>query len=288
MLATVVRSHGWYGLPPLRWDEDAGVFSFAYALRSDTPVTVRVRQVGDRLRGTAEATTPLSRADVDDVKATVRRCLRLDEDLAEFYAMTAADERYAWVNVVGAGRILRAPTPYEDLVKILCTTNCSWALTESMVGKLVDRLGFDAPGGYRSFPTAAAMARKRPAFYRDVIRAGYRADYMAKISRAVARGDVNPDAWSSASDADGLRAELLALPGIGPYAAAHLLRLSGHYDDHGIDSWVREKHRRMYGLKRPPKDAAIVRKYRGFGRFAGLALWMDHTRDWHVPGSDER
>ena len=51
--------------------------------------------------------------------------------------------------------MLRSPTVFEDLVKMICTTNCSWALTEKMVTGLVENLGRETNDGRRSFPHAA-------------------------------------------------------------------------------------------------------------------------------------
>ena len=280
-LSLVVRSHGWYDLAPLRWDAARCELGFDVALDESTGVSVAVRQAGDVLRGTAQARSALSAAQRREVKRIARWCLRLDEDLTEFYRLAREDDRIAWAAELGAGRILRAPSPYEDLIKILCTTNCSWSLTRLMVSRLVDNLGVDAPAG-KTFPLASTMARKRESFYRDTIRAGYRSPHFVKLAKMTDRGEIDPTSWASAADCADLRKQLLALPGIGPYAAAHLLRLSGHYEDAGIDSWVRGKFKQMYGLRKPPSDERIERRYRRFGRWAGLALWMDHTRDWHV------
>jgi hypothetical protein len=41
---------------------------------------------------------------------------RLDEDLSAFYALVAADGELSWCEL-GAGRMLRAPTVFEDVVK---------------------------------------------------------------------------------------------------------------------------------------------------------------------------
>ena len=65
--------------------------------------------------------------------ADVRHMLRLDDNIAEFYRLLAADSDFNWIPTQGAGRLLRSPTVFEDLVKMICTTNCSWALTEKMV-----------------------------------------------------------------------------------------------------------------------------------------------------------
>lgn len=46
----------------------------------------------------------------------------------------------AWV-VRGAGRMIRSPTVFEDVVKTICTTNCAWSATIRMVSALVEHLG---------------------------------------------------------------------------------------------------------------------------------------------------
>src|SRR5205085_801348 len=56
----------------------------------------------------------------------VRHMFRLDDDLQSFYEVISAETEFAWIAEQGAGRLLRSPTVYEDLVKMICTTNCSW------------------------------------------------------------------------------------------------------------------------------------------------------------------
>ena len=88
----------------------------------------------------------------------VRHMLRLDEDLSAFYAMAAADPVLAWVPA-GAGRMLRSPSVFEDLVKTICTTNCTWSATVRMVTALVDTLGVPASP---TVPSDAHSPRPRP------------------------------------------------------------------------------------------------------------------------------
>src|SRR5205814_10163131 len=108
--------------------------------------------------------------------ATLARMLRLDEDLSRFYALIEADSDLAWA-AAGAGRMLRSPSVFEEVVKTICTTNCAWSATERMVGALVAELGAAGLRGH-AFPTAEAMADADESFYRDVARAGYRGAYL--------------------------------------------------------------------------------------------------------------
>ena len=78
---------------------------------------------------------------------------------------------------------------------------------------------------------------------------------------------------------DEVAARLLALPGVGPYAAAHIMLMLGRYSRLILDSWTRPKFARLTG-GRPKKDATIVRRFRRYGPYAGLAFWLFLTRDW--------
>jgi len=117
-------SHGFAGLPPHRLDEEARTFETTLALDGFRPRTVRLRR-GKQGFGVVE---PLGRApgkrEREAIAAAVTHILRLDEDLSAFYALIAADEELSWA-AAGAGRMLRSPTVFEDVVKTICTTNCA-------------------------------------------------------------------------------------------------------------------------------------------------------------------
>jgi 3-methyladenine DNA glycosylase/8-oxoguanine DNA glycosylase len=76
-----------------------------------------------------------------------------------------------------------------------------------------------------------------------------------------------------------LAKRLLALPGVGPYAAAHVMMLLGRHSLLILDSWTRPTYARLVG-KKSVTDAAIRRRFRRYGRFAGLAFWLFLTRSW--------
>ena len=184
--------------------------------------------------------------------------------------------------------MLRSPTVYEDVVKTICTTNCSWGLTVTMVNALVRELGEPAAGGdgplTNAFPTPDAMAARPESFYRQVVRAGYRAPRFVELSRAVADGAIDLERYATASpDAlsdDELEHELMALPGVGPYAAAHIMMTLGRHSRLILDSWTRPTYARLIGRKAAPADRTIQRRFRRYGSHAGLAFWLFVTRDW--------
>lgn len=278
-LRRTLASHGVAALPPQRLDEErwtlettlslAGGGARGVRLSSGRPGTARVELLAGRAGARQRA----------ELLATIRHMLRLDEDLSPFYTVAAAEPELAWA-AAGAGRMLRSPTVFEDVVKTVCTTNCSWALTTRMATALVEHLGEPAPGGRRAFPSAAAMAAVDESFYRDVARSGYRAPYLRQLAASVASGEVDLEALADPELPDEVAAaRLLALPGIGPYGAAHVMLTSlGRYSRLVLDSWTRPTYARLAG--RATKDAAIERRFRRYREWAGLAFWLLLTRGW--------
>ena len=213
--------------------------------------------------------------------AQIRHMLGLDEDLSAFYLLAAADPALAWV-VAGAGRMMRSPTVFEDLVKTICTTNCAWSATVCMASALVRELGMPAAGvpERRAFPAPAAVANAGEAFFRDVARAGYRGPYLRTLAQDVASGRLELEALSDPGLPDQEVADrLLKIAGVGPYAMAHMMMLLGRYKRLILDSWTRPKYRRMSGRPRIT-DKGIERAFRHYGQFAGLAFWLMLTEDW--------
>jgi 3-methyladenine DNA glycosylase/8-oxoguanine DNA glycosylase len=275
-------SHGFAGLPPLRLDEEARTLELVLPVDARPPRVVRLSAGRAGRAAVGVLGPPLEPGEQEPLLAAVAHALRLDEDLSEFYALVAADPDLAWV-ATGAGRMLRSPTVFEDVVKTVCTTNCAWSGTVRMVGALVDHLGEPAAGhdDRRAFPTPAAMAAVDESFYRDVARAGYRGAYLRALATSVADGslDLEELAEDELPD-DEVAVRLLALPGVGPYAAAHVMMLLGRYSRLILDAWTRPTYARLVGAKKPHADRTIERRFRRYDRFAGLAFWLFLTRDW--------
>jgi 3-methyladenine DNA glycosylase/8-oxoguanine DNA glycosylase len=266
-----LASHGVADLLPNRLDEEG------WTLETTLDIGGRARTVrlSESRPGYAEVTGATKPA-----LAIVRHMLRLDEDLSRFYALIADDAELSWA-AQGAGRMLRSPTVFEDVVKTVCTTNCAWSGTVRMVTALVEHLGIDG----RTFPSPQAMADAPEDFYRDVARAGYRGAYLQAIARAVADGTLDLEELDGRSDLpdEEVAERLLALPGVGPYAAAHVMMLLGRYGRLILDSWTRPTYARL-AKRKTVKDATIERRFRRYKDFAGLAFWLYLTRDWVPDG----
>ena len=274
-----LRSHGVALLPPNRIDPAPWALETTLATSGGMARTVRLVEAAPGVAALATIGGAVEATEAKRLLAVTRRMLRLDDDLSHFYAIAATDPQLRWVTQ-GAGRMLRSPTVFEDVVKTICTTNCAWSSTERMVGALVEHLGPPDALGWHAFPGAEAMAAAGEGFYREVARAGYRGEYLRSLARQVADGRLDLERLNAPEVADQeAEACLLSLPGVGPYAAAHvMLTALGRYGLLVLDSWTRPAYARLCGRK--ASDRTIQRRFRKYRGYGGLAFWLFITRDW--------
>ncbi|HEX5054392.1 MAG TPA: Fe-S cluster assembly protein HesB [Planctomycetota bacterium] len=276
--------HGWIALAPHGFDEASRTFTTVLRL-GDAAVdaTLRAaRRAGLELR--LVSAKPLSAAMTKLAARQIAHMLRLDDDLGAFHAMCRREGRLRWAARRGAGRLLRSANVFEDLMKLLFTTNTTWSGTVAMTKNLVAAAGSAAPSGARAFPSPQQCLRDA-AFYRDVVRAGYRAEAAVELAAAFAHGRLTDATFFMPQGADELWQRLLALRGFGPYAAGQAMRLLGHFDKLALDSWCRARLAETSGRKKPPADRTVERRYAPFAPYQGLALWLDLTAEWHGEGA---
>jgi N-glycosylase/DNA lyase len=274
-----VASHGWYQLPPFALDTGKWELSRVVDVAQKSPVTIFLTERKTHVR--VNTSRALTKSEAAIVMRDARHILRLDDNLNPFYLSITNDPEFSWIGEQGAGRLLRSPTVYEDLVKMICTTNCSWALTLKMVNGLVNNLGRESNDGRKSFPNAAAMAAMPLKFFVDEVRAGYRAPYLKELAGRVALGELNVEEWlSSDLPTRDLLKQMKGVKGVGDYAAENLLKLLGRYDGLALDSWTRARFFELRNKGKKVDDKKIERYYARFNEWRGLALWCDVTRDW--------
>ncbi|MGQ0760630.1 MAG: DNA-3-methyladenine glycosylase family protein [Acidobacteriota bacterium] len=289
-----VMSHGWYALPPFEFADDKWRLARVIDLGSAKPVTVTISEAkrGMLVNSSRQAGQRAAEKIVRDV----RHMFRLDDDMSLFYEAVSQQPEFTWIATQGAGRLLRSPTVFEDLVKMICTTNCSWALTEKMVKSLVNELGRESNDGRKSFPTPEVMAQQSEKFYRDKIRSGYRAPYLKELAERVASGELKVETWlpreqrgssptvrEGSISHDDFMKQIKQVKGVGNYAAENLLKLLGRYDGLALDSWTRAQFAKLRNQGRKASDKKIARFYARFNSWRGLALWCDMTRLWLEP-----
>lgn len=245
-LDRVARGHGGVGLAPSAWD---GARLHRVLALPDGPLPVLVQQ-------SLTVTWSRPTTHVDEVRRQLRLVLALDDDLTELWDACDALPTLAWVRAAGAGRVLRAPTAWEDLVGTLAATNTSYPATRRMISGLV--------GAAAAFPAAEQVAALDEADLRAA-GWGYRARALLTLARRVVEG-LDVEAWRDpALPDDQVHACVRALPGFGPFASASALPLLGHRPRPLVlDGW----------LQRQVPDPA---RFAVLGRWAGTGLWLELT-----------
>lgn len=275
-----VCSHGFFVLAPNRWDRVRGVLRTVITLDDTTAVPIEAAEDGnERVR----VTSPV-RVSTDQRKrvgAAVARMLRLDERFAAFHARCLASATHRTAADLRFGRLLRSPTLFEDIVKVICTCNTAWRQTVAMVDHLVRHWGVPVEGSdARGFPTAERLASVRLADLKEKARVGYRAESLHRLAREVADGRLDLTAIERFAGPTGdLFHQLKRIHGVGDYAAGHLCMLLGRYDRLAVDTeavrFLKDRHPR-----RKWTPATIRDYYAAWHPFEFLAYWFELWQDY--------
>jgi N-glycosylase/DNA lyase len=295
-----VRSHGWYDLPPFSWNAELRTLDYALGVE-DRAVDLTVRERNDdrlssrrapkktqtgrlivEVEGSIGRSSTARRRLETRVRDAVATMFNLHLDVGEFHRRFA--DSFSWAKRIGAGRMLRSADVFEDAMKTLATTNCSWALTKMMVTRIVDLAGRRTPSGKRSFPSPRDFhaAQVDEATFRETVRAGYRSPFFAKLIDGVVDGSVDLSRWTDRSATfDETVEQIRRSPGFGRYAAENLCRLFGRYEGLGVDSWCLKRFVENHGPVRGDVEKKLRSHFDRFGEWRGLAMWLDFTREWH-------
>jgi len=205
----------------------------------------------------------------------VGRMFQLDVDTSEFVALSRNSPAHAWVEESGFGRLLCGATLFEDVVKIITTSNTMWRQTMRMTELLVEKCGRKTKLG-RSFPAPEDVARFSVDELQEDCRLGYRAKTIHALANGIVNGSIDMDALSDPSQStEELFESYRELPGIGPYGAAHLLAMDGRHDFIAVDTEFRRFVRERYHGGRAVSDRTMLRRYAKWGRWKYLAYWSE-------------
>jgi 3-methyladenine DNA glycosylase/8-oxoguanine DNA glycosylase len=274
-LPSVIRSHGWIQLAPFQYEKGENEFGYITKLSSGSVHEIRVREAPDGIK--VHVPGEITPAEQAEMEQTLTWMLALELDLSEFYELASPEPKLAHVPGQAAGRLLRSATLFEDTVKTILTTNTAWSGTIRMVAALVENFGEPlAPdNSHCAFPTADQLAVLDEEALRSKVRLGYRAPYVLELARAIDNGDFDLEALKTSElPTLELRKELLAIKGIGDYAAANLLMLLGRYDYLPIDSWAFKMVSHEWYDGNPVGKREVEAAFEGWGDFKGLAYWF--------------
>jgi 3-methyladenine DNA glycosylase/8-oxoguanine DNA glycosylase len=229
-----------------------------------------------------EAHGTLSEEDLKFIETSVRYFLSMDADLSALHELVEGEAEFRWIATANAGRLLRSPTVFEDLVKTLCTTNTTWKQTKKMVLHLCESLGTKLEEDGYSFPRASKIASSS----QETLRAaglGYRAQYLLDVAARVLSGELNVEAWAHSNvPTEELLRTMATARGIGSYACANMLRLLGRTEHIHVENWMI----RTFSMKRNAGKVAtssdLVQYYSRFGKWKGVVLWLDTINVTHA------
>jgi len=273
-LPAVVRSHGWIQMQPFTETPDHGL---SYVIRLSTGKVLRfeVHGIGPNL-GVA-STELLTEAEQAELSRTITWMLDLDQDFTEFYALARQETKLVKMVERQAGRVLRSPTLFEDVIRTLLTTNTLWKHTLRMCRELTTRYGdpLSCEPELHAFPPPERLAQVEEPTLREECRMGYRAPYVNELAHRVASGELDLEILKTKTLSTlELRKELMGIKGVGGYAAANLLMLLGRYDYVPVDSWALKVVSNEFfgGEKVTPKQ--VLTTFERWGKWQGLAYWF--------------
>jgi hypothetical protein len=305
-LARVVTMAGLPALPPLVFEPAQAalqvvLYPMGNARGPGEPLEVLIHQIQPGL--------PLLVFGISDgapgepLLAQLRTMLALDEDLETFYALCDRDKELFWVREKDAGRRLRSPTVFEDLVKCLLRARAAPSRVRPIVTALCRGLGATTNLRRSAFPTAQAIATAKPRFFEREVEVGRLATPLRALAECCASGALYPESlrrpprrYSDFLDDEArfddvigeelewqFRIERLLsrLPGFGPRARDLMLPILGCYDGLALDAatlraWqlrARSARSKKAAAKSSEKSpaAAMARRVAPYSLYGGLA-----------------
>jgi 3-methyladenine DNA glycosylase/8-oxoguanine DNA glycosylase len=273
-LPAVVRSHGWIQMAPFA-ELPQGGLSYVMRLNSGKVVGFSVQAISEGLR--VDATDLLTDSEQVELRQKVTWMLSLDGDFSEFYSLARQEPKLVKMVERQAGRVLRSPTLFEDVIRTILTTNTLWQHTLRMCRELVNRFGDPIPcePGLHAFPTPERLAAVDETALREQVRMGYRAPYLVELAHRTHSGELELEALKTSSlPTPQLRKELMKIKGVGGYAAANLLMLLGRYDYVPVDSWALTMVSKGFFGGQPVTPKQVVEIFEPWGKWQGLAYFF--------------
>jgi len=284
-LKPIVLSHGWHQCRPFEWHADTG--RLVRVLRTDRGI--RAIELHQLPMGSLEVTllnasSILDPAETAWIDSAVARILAFDIDLSGFHALCASHPELEAVPRIGAGRLLRCPSVWEDMVKAICGTNIQWKQAVTLINRVAELGDPAAEERHRAWPTPEQVAAAGPEWLREKCRLGYRSPYVAELASRLVSGDLDTGPIER-NELDGpeTRRFFLSVKGIGKATANLLAILYGHYDQLSIDSATYNFVGGKYFDGEKPTDHQITALYEPFGEWAALAYWYDAMLSWWWP-----
>jgi 3-methyladenine DNA glycosylase/8-oxoguanine DNA glycosylase len=222
------------------------------------PVTVTADEEGVDIEG------PFQDAGTrGEIGRRVRQWFDLDAELAPVRAVLAGDPLLAPLVAARPGlRVLGYPEPFEAAIVTVLGQQVSVAAARTFAGRLAAGYGTPGPDGLTLFPSPATLAAIPVDDLQSVV--GVTTSRAATIRAVALTFAAHPEQLS--------RAELLAIPGVGPWSADYLaVRSSTDRDSFTAGDLVL---RRALGQVDARSALARAEAWRPYRAYALFHLWV--------------
>lgn len=208
-------------------------------------------------------------ADVAAVTTVIRRWFDLDLDPSAVAGALGGDPVIGPLVEARPGlRVVGSPHGFETAVMTVLGQQVSLAAARTFGARLVEAYGDTGPCGLTSFPTADALSSVDPEVLRSAVGL---TTARARTLHGLAVAAVSGLDLSAGADPVRFRAELLALPGIGPWTADYLaVRVLGDRDAFTASDLV--LRRSLGGVSAAAAEAASE-AWRPYRAYALFHLW---------------
>lgn len=274
-----VSAHGWRRLAPFVWNELDQTLERVEELPNGI-VLIQMSSAEQGVKVKVQGEAVEEKATEEEIVRRVRRMLQIDLSLEKFHAYCRTHPDLSHIAECRRGRMLRCPTLHEDALKVIATSNTTWAQTIAMTSRLVEHFGAPLPQSpeRHAFPTPEQITAVSFEEFAAKARMGYRNQFVYSLSAAIASGELDLETWQSAGwSAAELRKRLLSLPGVGPYGAACLMLYLGQPEHVNADSVARAALSKELG--RPVTDKEVHAFFEEHGPWRGLVYNFYPWRD---------
>lgn len=271
-----VKDHGWWMLSPNHWNEEAQLFYRPVRLSTGKNVVLSISSSDGYLVVQTENDILLNGNESQEINEHVSWVFRLEENFEPFYAMSRYYGELLQLPAKRKGRLLRSPTLFEDVVKVILTTNTTWQQTVNMTNNLVNGLGEEvvttSQNEFKTFPTPENVLEAGESYLKEHVRVGYRSAYIIDAATKTLNDSFDLESFkNSKRDIN----ELKKIKGVGPYAFNTLSMLLGKYNSLPIDSEYKKHVQNKYFDGEKPSKQELESVYDKWGDYKFLAYWYD-------------
>lgn len=271
-----VKDHGWWMLAPNHWDEKTKIYYRTLTLDNEKNVAISVSYNKEYLDIEVKNPIHLTEMDKKEIIQQITWIFRLEENFDDFYVLGQEHKNILNLADEKRGRLLRSPTLFEDVIKVVLTINTSWQQTINMTNNLVNHLGESIlttdKVEFKTFPSAEKVLEVGEEYLKEHIRAGYRSAYLIDVAKKTVDDTFDLESFKNPEKNLG---EIKTIKGIGPYAFSTISMLLGQYETLPIDSVYKEHvtHKYFNGTKPSKKEMESI--YDQWGNYKHLAYWFD-------------